>query len=752
MGQRLSLDEYLGALARAHKGTLPLNEDQNQAVRHDHRRPLWIIAGPGTGKTHTLVWLVMKRVLVDGVPPERIFLTTFTRKAAAELESRVVRARQLLADAGVAAAEAIDLTAIHVGTLHGLASRILQDQRDQETLHIRVLEDELTQQFFIRRTRNPLLEVDDVGFWAHFGLAKPSANFAPPKAGRADGAAKLFNRLTENAITAEALRASRSSYLRTLADAYARYQQDLHDQHRTDQAHLQSHFLAFLATPPGRAWLGNDLVVVVDEYQDTNPIQEQIYFRLAQPSGDLTVVGDDDQSLYRFRGTTVESLINFDKACRHYLGKEPTTVYLKENRRSHARLVEFVSRFIDNHPEMKDPTVRVRAPAKPALKAASGLTGEYPVIAAIVEPTHERAGQRMAEFVAELKDRGLVEDYSQVALLTFSTKETAPAIGAYAGALRERDIPVYNPRNKSAQRDARFGALIGGISRILDPALSLDRPALPAPLPRGVPQYLQQCCERFDDLAADRRFAPLRAYVERSAEAVANARFDPATKFNYLTRSGGRRVTLSGLFYKLLAHEPFATDLTDPAGGERIKALNLVLADYEALYDQGELRLARVGRRTGIEPWTLYNFYAVFVEGIHDGLNDPEDEDVSIQPGMVNVMTIHQAKGLEFEVVIVVRPDRQPWVSDTHVMEDVFAPFTHGPTKPERLRSAEMRAAEDTIRLFFVAYSRAKRLLVLDGALTGKNAVDWDRPLGFRKGAGRVQSRETLEQLGIRVV
>jgi DNA helicase-2/ATP-dependent DNA helicase PcrA len=750
MGQLLNLDEYLVAVARAHKGSLPLNDDQRMAVSHNHRTPLWIIAGPGTGKTHTLVWLIMKRVLVDGVAPERIFLTTFTRKAAAELESRVVRARQLLADSGVAAADAIDLTAIHVGTLHGLASRILQDQRDQETLHIRVLEDELTQQFFIRRTRNPLLDVDDLGFWRHFGIAKPNDRYAPAKAGRAENAAKLFNRLTENAIAPDDLAGTGNPLFQRLADAYVRYQHDLHEQHRTDQAHLQSHFLSFLDTPPGRAWLGDDLVVVVDEYQDTNPIQEQIYFRLAKRSSDLTVVGDDDQSLYRFRGTTVESLINFDKACRHYLGKDPTTIYLKENRRSHARLVDFVARFIDNHPEMQDPTVRVRAPSKPALKAGSELKGEYPVIVAIVESTHDAAGRRMGEFVAELKTKGMVEDYSQVAILTFSTKETSHAIGAYARALRELGIPVYNPRNKSAQRDARFGALIGGISSILDPNLDLE--SLPARLPRGVPEYLQQCRNLFDGLATDRRFAALRAYVDRSAAAVGNARFDPSKRYNYLTRAGGRRVTLSGLFYKLLAHEPFATDLTDPAGGERIRALNLVLSEYEALYDLGELRLARDGATTRIEPWTLYNFCAVFVEGIHDGLNDPEDEDVSIQLGMVNVMTIHQSKGLEFEVVIVVRPDRQPWVSDTHVMEDVFAPFSKGPTKPDHMRSAEMRAAEDTIRLFFVAYSRAKRLLVLDGALTASNAAAWDRPLGFRKGEGRVRNRQALEQLGIRVV
>src|SRR5579859_7178658 len=60
----MHLDTYFAALQRAHDGVLPLNDDQQQAIRHGYDRPLWIIAGPGTGKTHTLVWLVLKRILV----------------------------------------------------------------------------------------------------------------------------------------------------------------------------------------------------------------------------------------------------------------------------------------------------------------------------------------------------------------------------------------------------------------------------------------------------------------------------------------------------------------------------------------------------------------------------------------------------------------------------------------------------------------------------------------------------------------
>lgn len=175
----VALDRFYDALQRAYAGTLPLDRDQQSALDHDFSTPLWIIAGPGTGKTPTLVYLLLKRLLVDGVPPERVFLTTFTRKAAAELKSRVIVSREQLVWAGLDKAVELDLSSILLGTLHSLCSQVSRDQRHEETLRIRVLEDTLTQEFFVRRSRNPLLGQDDVRFWQRFGMARPTFAFAP---------------------------------------------------------------------------------------------------------------------------------------------------------------------------------------------------------------------------------------------------------------------------------------------------------------------------------------------------------------------------------------------------------------------------------------------------------------------------------------------------------------------------------------------------------------------------------------------
>lgn len=742
----VDLKHFLEIMKKAHKGELPLSKDQLKALRYNYVKPLWIIAGPGTGKTHTLSWLVLKRILVDGIPLERVIITTFTRKAAVELETRLIKQRQMLVDCGLTEAKAVDISQLKVGTLHSLCSQILQDHRYAPALRIRILEDDLAQQFFVRRTKNALADCVDIPFWEHFGMANAADLYPPRKSKRVENACKLFNRLTENRIEPKVLMRSKDPIFKQLGDAYQQYQQSIVDNHRTDQAHLQRHLLDFLSTPEGRAWLGDGFTLLVDEYQDTNPIQEEIYFQLTGIRCDITVVGDDDQSLYRFRGAIVEALIDFDKSCKSYLGIDPTPIYLSDNLRSHPEIVAWVNRFIEHHPEMKDKKIRVRAPGKPTLSAKSKITGKYPAVMAIVEGSAPKAANKMVKIIQELMDEKLLTDYSQIAILTYSTRESSRAIGTYTRAMAAAQIPFNNPRNKRAQMDDMFKAMLGALSFILDPEFAIS--TLPTLLPGSVPTYLDGARDECQKLIDTGAYPGLARYIEDSIDAVTNTKYDKSKKDNYLVRKGGRRVTFAGLIFKLLAYEPFASQLSDPSVGERLKGLTLILSEYESLYNDGQLRVepdpiggCRINR------WDLANFYEVFIEGIHDGLNDPEDDEVSIMPGAINIMTIHQSKGLQFEVVFVLRPDKHPFESDTHVLEDVLEPFIKRRIKLKR-RPRSIRAAEDAVRLFFVAYSRAKRLLIL----TGAKVDEWDQVLGRDDKGNQLNSKAALQRAGVHIL
>src|SRR5258708_580643 len=86
--------------------------------------------------------------------------------------------------------------------------------------------------------------------------------------------------------------------------------------------------------------------VIIDEYQDTNTIQETLIFRFSSCHRNICVVGDDDQALYRFRGATVENFVQFPERCVRHLAKKPKTIPLERNYRSRKSIVTFYSDFI----------------------------------------------------------------------------------------------------------------------------------------------------------------------------------------------------------------------------------------------------------------------------------------------------------------------------------------------------------------------------------------------------------------------
>lgn len=712
----LSWEAFFEAMQQVTGQAKPLDDEQQQAVEHDYSCPLWLIAGPGTGKTHTLVWLTLKRILVDGISADRLFITTFTTKAAAELRERLTTEIARLVQIHIIEADDVRVEAIYVGTLHSLCTRILQEERYEPTFRVRVLEDERAQQFYIRRTRNPLLDIDDVEFWSFFRMdvVRGNQTFAPNKAQRAENAANLFNRLTENQVNIPAIRQSGINQLSQLAEAYEAYVQQLtgDDDPRIDQSYLQKHFLEFLGSNTGINWLGSGFTVIVDEYQDTNFIQEQIYFTLCGSGHDITVVGDDDQSIYRFRGATVQSLVAFDSVCRYYVNASPQRIDLYTNRRSHNGIVDWVNNFVGSNPDFQ----AFRAPGKQHLiTSPNNPAGNYPAVMFIAENTHAPSANAMCNTIQELQRDNYINNLSEIAILSFSTKETTRAIGTYTAAMAVAQIPFYNPRNRNAQNDTQLRALIGCLSLMIDEQGAYQGGTIR--LSRDLTTYITNC--RADAVALFPIHRELNDYVQVSQHAIRNC------NERYLTRRGGREVAISNLIYKLLSFLPFKDSMSNEQTGERFKVITQILASYEGLFYEGKLMLeGNPGQRVTTSA-ILSNFYSVFVDGFHDRLDDPEDEEISIVPGHVNVMTIHQSKGLEFEVVFVLRPDNKPFIGHTHLLETMLQPYIHRPSMPPDLFGTEAsRAMQDVVRLFFVAYSRAKRLLVLTGV--SNDIADWE--------------------------
>jgi DNA helicase-2/ATP-dependent DNA helicase PcrA len=144
-----------------------------------------------------------------------------------------------------------------------------------------------------------------------------------------------FDKVTEELIDLTALKSSANPFVSALGRAYQRYETRLFERNRVDFAHLQSLVHGLLSDPEiGPSVAARFKYVLVDEYQDTNYVQEQLLTKLASATRNLCVVGDEDQSLYRFRGATVRNILEFPQTFR-----DCAQIGLTTNYRSHERIV-----------------------------------------------------------------------------------------------------------------------------------------------------------------------------------------------------------------------------------------------------------------------------------------------------------------------------------------------------------------------------------------------------------------------------
>lgn len=495
---------------------------------------------------------------------------------------------------------------------------------------------------------------------------------------------------------------------KTLAEYYQQYAQALKDNYRCDFAHLQAYFLEFLQSPASQRFLGGDeknqpplLHILVDEYQDTNPIQEQIYLRLAQKTAhNITVVGDDDQALYRFRGGNVACMVNFDQACAAELKKTPHKIQLDKNYRSHSNIVDFFNDYITSFPEMTAPGVR--APGKNPVKAASTITGLYPAVSWL---TCNKAGD-LADTVTDFVNHhligdGVISDYSQCVLLVRSAKDSERNAGPFITAFQQKGIPVYNPRSKSFMESEEVQCLLAALVQVIDPKHTFSSEYKD---PKGDSFSWVTNIQKWIETLNRNNTNELNDYLNQSHNNL--PKLCQQNKGGFLNRN------LLEILYRILALEPFQTWQKDPIINLRLSKVTRLLEGYHSFKLDG-LRSNPSG--TDLDQSFLDQFYWMFISYIIEaGIDDDEDEEDIVPPGYLPIMTIHQAKGLEFPFVFVAQLGQNKGVGSAQILEQDLAPFRQK-LYPRTTRKPEELAVEDDIRLLYVAYSRAQYGLILVG-------------------------------------
>lgn len=754
-----------------------LNDRQREAVEAESSESLFLVAGPGSGKTTVLALRVLKLILADDVEPTAVIATTFTRKAAKELRSRILgwgdQVRAHLLASGLSSSEkariaAIDFNAVWTGTFDSFTETVLGDYRPPGAPAPAVIEDFVAQALMLRhglfdqqRFRDPdLTEYIVLILGRRYGLstATKASTLNEIRERILHDDVDLAAYLSTAGVTCGLCNPHPHDGVPAVGDALAGYETFLTTAEIVDYAALERGFLDKLRSGELSAFNDSISHILVDEYQDTNLLQEQIYFLLAASAttrgGSITVVGDDDQALYRFRGATIELFRDFPGRVTAALNNaSPRTIFLVENYRSTDAIVAFCNDFI----RLDGGFQAVRVAGKPPITAGRSAPHNPPVLG-MFRPTVDDLAKDLAVFIAAIfsgpgyrlpsgevlhvSPNGSVGD---CALLSFSPAEVKNGRDRLPRALRQElaslptPVPVFNPRGTELADVDAVAQLCGLALECIDPegAVQASTRSFPADTGAVLTRWRDAGRQHLAMLPPNLR-RPLREYVSswRTRTARSVNRWPP-------------EASIADLVYKLVTWIPtMQTDIEGLVHFEVILRTITEAARFSTYSGNVVFRdPTRFERSVRAAIWEVF---APLAEGAID-----IDEDLleTLPPHRLNVLSIHQSKGLEFPLTIIdvgsdFRTNHhtqafQRFPRDgaaTHRLEDELRSFSRSlaPTG----RPGRDRAFDDLIRSYFVAFSRAQDVLLLvgldpvsDGRIPNV-AVGWDRNSTFHWGAG----------------
>ncbi|MEU3487863.1 ATP-dependent helicase [Streptomyces massasporeus] len=400
----------------------PLLDASQRSVVDHTRGPLLVLAGPGTGKTTTLVESVAERV-ARGVDPERILVLTFSRKAAVELRDRMARR------AGAARAP-------QATTFHSFCYALVRAHQDTDLFvePLRLLSGP-EQDVSVRELLAGQVDLERLGL-AHVRWPDELRACLTTR-GFADEVRAVLARSRElglgpDALDAFARRTGRPDW-RAAAAFLAEYLDVLDLQGVIDYAELVHRAVLLARRPEVAAWLAARYdAVYVDEYQDTDPAQVRLLDALAGGGRTLVAFGDPDQSIYAFRGADVNGILDFPHAFPRADGRPAPVSVLRTSRRSGAGLLAATRLLTQRMPLTRLPAEKVRAHRELAPVRDGGRVEAY---------TYPTSGTEL-DNIADILRRAHLEDgvpWSDMAVLVRAGSRTIPTVRR---ALTAAGVPV----------------------------------------------------------------------------------------------------------------------------------------------------------------------------------------------------------------------------------------------------------------------------------------------------------------------
>jgi DNA helicase-2/ATP-dependent DNA helicase PcrA len=666
-----------------------LSEEQKAAVT-DFGRPLMIVAGAGTGKTRVLTSRIVWLVLTGRAHPEEILALTFTDKAAQEMSERLDQALPP------------GQRGVEVGTFHALCDRLLRrhaleigldaDFAVLSSAQAKLLLRESLFALPLERYRPRQDPLSYLGALArHFDKAKNEGVTVGDYLAWVD---RLKAELEGNDDLAAWDRYHRQ---KELAHSYRVYQELLEARGYLDFGDQLMKTLELLRQSPHllRSLRERYRFILVDEFQDTNRTQFELVHLLAGEGSQLTVVGDDDQAIYSFRGASLANLLAFQQTF-----PEAHLLVLRQNYRSLQPILDVAySAITHNNPGR----LEVQHGLDKRLRAARAdlvLVGEEAVEVRTFATASDEA-DAVAERIEQLLASGL--DYSDCALLVRNNRDA----NIYLSALDSHRIPYRFQGSHGLYERPEIRRLLAFAKLVSNPLDSISCHHLAASPLFGLDSLKLLSLNAY----ARQHSLPLWEALGEHRESTPpeGVRLEPperkklADLLSCLEEMAGQLLELSprALLHAFLVRSGWMARLAaDRSAASVTQARNLarffdIARAHEALFPQDRL------------PQLVEH-----LELLRQSGDSPPTVESEVESSAVTITTIHGSKGLEFPVVFLVGLNgrRFPSWRREELLEFPAELMAAPSNNPEADHVAEER------RLFYVALTRAQRLLWLSMA------------------------------------
>ncbi len=603
-----------------------LNPPQREAVLAPPG-PILILAGAGSGKTRVITYRIAHMIASGAARPDQTLAVTFTNKAAREMRERVAA---LLGESGAFP---------WVSTFHSACARILRQDADLigYDRSFSIIDDSDTLAL-IRRVLEDARMADT-----------PTAEIVRARIDQAKNEALLPEQLLEGAT---------NSRERAIAELYRLYQARLRDMNAMDFGDLLLQTYRLFATQPEALarWRRRAAHLLVDEYQDTNHLQYLIVRQLSHESGNLCVVGDEDQSIYRWRGADIRNILDFEQDYPH-----ARIIKLEQNYRSTKTILAAAGAVIEHNRERKAKRLWTENPDGEMITYYTGLT-------------ERDEADYVAREIARLTGNGL----RPADIVVFYRVNAQSRVLEEALVRRRVPYTIVGGLRFYDHREVRD--LLAYLRVLANPNDSLSVERMVGTPPRGIGA---RTVEVTAEVAERERISLFEALGRLEAEPrIALRAAKPAALLYSWMRELMRRLpamTVRAVLEEIIARTGFEAYLSGLADGEaRLQNVAELLTAADAFDKENAA-----------------GSLAVFLEGIAL-VSDSDQLDAT--GGRVALMTLHTSKGLEYPVVFI-----------TGMEEGLF---------PNARAQDDRAEIEEERRLCYVGMTRAQRLLYLSNALS----------------------------------